>query len=194
MPSRFLPGLLFCALPLAAAPMSKIERERLVAHFEMTERWLTQELAGLSPEQIKFSPGEGQWSILDVLDHLTVAEPQYWQWMQEGMKEPATLTRGASPDEEFLWYGVDRTVRNRTAAAREPKGQLAGAAEGLRKFRTLRTAMLEYARSSGDDLRSHAVQKSKTDLYQWFLMISSHSQRHILQIQEIKAGPAFPKK
>ena len=25
------------------------------------------------------------------------------------------------------------------------------------------------------------------DVYQWFLMISTHSQRHILQIREIKA-------
>jgi hypothetical protein len=30
------------------------------------------------------------------------------------------------------------------------------------------------------------------DVYQWFLMISTHSQRHILQIREIKADPRFP--
>ncbi len=194
MPLRLLTCVLTCALGLGAAPMTKLERERLVAHFEMTERWLTQELAGLSPEQLKFRPGEGKWSILEVLDHLTVAEPQYWKWLQEGMKGPATLTRGGTPDEEFLWYGVDRTVRNKTAPAREPKGQIGDAAEGLRKFRQLRASMLEYARTTDDDLRSHAVQKSKTDLYQWFLMISTHSQRHLLQIQEVKASPGYPKK
>ena len=32
------------------------------------------------------------------------------------------------------------------------------------------------------------------DVYQWFLMISTHSQRHILQIREIKADPKFPGK
>jgi hypothetical protein len=30
------------------------------------------------------------------------------------------------------------------------------------------------------------------DVYQWFLMISTHSQRHILQIREIKADPKYP--
>jgi hypothetical protein len=30
------------------------------------------------------------------------------------------------------------------------------------------------------------------DVYQWFLMISSHSQRHILQIREIKADSKYP--
>ena len=54
--------------------------------------------------------------------------------------------------------------------------------------------MLQYARTTDDDLRSHAIQKSKTDMYQWFLMISTHSQRHILQIQEIKADAAYPRK
>jgi len=30
------------------------------------------------------------------------------------------------------------------------------------------------------------------DCYQWLLMISAHSQRHILQIREIKHSPGFP--
>ena len=67
-----------------AAPMTKIEREQLVAHLEMTERWLGLELRGLSEAQLKWRAGEGKWSILDVLDHLTVAEPQYWQWLGRG--------------------------------------------------------------------------------------------------------------
>jgi len=38
----------------------------------------------------------------------------------------------------------------------------------------------------------HALKKSKTDLYQWLLMISTHSQRHLVQIQEIKASQGYP--
>jgi hypothetical protein len=187
-------ALLLASVAASAAPMSKLEREQLVAHFEMTERWLVQELDGLSEAQLGFRAGEGKWSILDVVDHLTVAEPQYWQWLQDDMKLPGTLTRGADPDANFLWYGIDRTVRNKTSPAREPKGQLTNAVEGLARFRKLRAAMLQYARTTDDDLRSHAIQKSKTDMYQWFLMISTHSQRHILQIQEIKADAAYPRK
>ena len=43
-----------------------------------------------------------------------------------------------------------------------------------------------------DDLRSRRLLEGNMDVYQWFLMISSHSQRHILQIREIKAHPKFP--
>lgn len=182
------------SLGAGAEPMTKLERERLVAHLEMTNRWLGLELRGLSEAQLKWRVSEGKWSILDVLDHLTVAEPQYWQWLEEGMKEPASVARGQDADENFLWYGIDRTQRNKTAAAREPKGQLTNAAEGLAKFNKLRARMLDYARTTQDDLRTHTVQKSRTDLYQWLLMISTHSQRHLLQIQEIKASEGFPAK
>jgi len=57
----------------------------------------------------------------------------------------------------------------------------------------LRAKMLQYARSTGDDLRHHLVERQGCDAYQWFLLISTHSQRHILQIREIKASRNFPR-
>jgi hypothetical protein len=38
------------------------------------------------------------------------------------------------------------------------------------------------------------VRRQQCDAYQWALLISTHEQRHILQIREIKADPRFPKK
>jgi hypothetical protein len=54
--------------------------------------------------------------------------------------------------------------------------------------------MLEYARTTDDDLRGHVVEREQSDAYQWLLLISTHAQRHILQIREIKADPKFPKR
>jgi hypothetical protein len=54
--------------------------------------------------------------------------------------------------------------------------------------------MLDHARSTQDDLKTHTVQKSKTDLSQGLMMISTHWQRHLLQIQEIKASQGYPGK
>jgi hypothetical protein len=52
--------------------------------------------------------------------------------------------------------------------------------------------MLETARTSQEDYRGRALLGGNMDVYQWFLMISTHSQRHILQIREIKAHAAYP--
>jgi hypothetical protein len=54
--------------------------------------------------------------------------------------------------------------------------------------------MMQYAKSTDDDLRSRMLIDGNMDVYQWFLMISTHSQRHILQIREIKAHSGFPGK
>lgn len=43
--------------------------------------------------------------------------------------------------------------------------------------------MLQYAKQTQDDLRSRRLLEGNMDVYQWFLMISTHSQRHILQIR-----------
>jgi hypothetical protein len=42
-------------------------------------------------------------------------------------------------------------------------------------------------------LRGRNLVDGNMDVYQWFLMISSHAQRHILQIREIKAHAAYLK-
>jgi hypothetical protein len=37
------------------------------------------------------------------------------------------------------------------------------------------------------------VPRQGSDAYQWALLISTHEQRHILQIREIKRDPRFPR-
>jgi hypothetical protein len=95
-------------------------------------------------------------------------------------------------DAGILWYGIDRTNRNKTGEARVPKGRYSTIEASLGDFRKLRASMVAYAKNTDDDLRSRMLIDGNMDVYQWFLMISTHAQRHILQIREIKAHPGFP--
>jgi len=171
-----------------------MERQRLVAHLEMTESWLADEVSGLSPAQLQFRPAPGAWSIMEVVEHLVVAEPIYWQDLRRAMQAPPSSPRRSGTDADILWYGIDRTQRQKAVAAEEPKGQMRDLGAGLDAFRKLHAQMLRYARTTDDDLRSHVVEREGSDAYQWLLLISAHEQRHILQIREIKADPKFPRK
>jgi len=182
------------AAPLAAEPMTTGERQRLLAHLEMTESWLVSELEGLSVDQLRFRMTPESWTIMDVVEHLAIAEPQYWQRVQDSMKQPPAATKPEATDAGILWYGIDRTERARTGEARVPKGRWTEIAASLGEFRKLRATIREYARTTSDDLRSRRLLEGNMDVYQWCLMISAHSQRHILQIREIKAHPGFPRK
>ena len=178
---------------VSAEPMKAGDRQRLLAHLEMTESWLVSELSGLSQAQLTYKMTPDAWSIAEVTEHLAIAEPQYWQKVQDSMKQPATTEKLEATDASILWYGIDRTNRQKTGEARVPHGTFKTAADALAAFRKLRATMHEYAQSTSDDVRSRKLLEGNMDVYQWFLMISTHSQRHILQIREIKAHAGFPK-
>jgi hypothetical protein len=179
-------------LPAHAGPLTAGDRQRVVAHLEMTEAWLVSELAGLSKAQLTFRMTPDSWSIQDVVEHLAIAEPQYWQQMQDSLKQPIGY-KSESTDAAILWYGIDRTNRQKTGEARVPNGKYESAALSLADVRKLRATMTEFARNTQDDLRGRQLQGGNMDVYQWLLMISSHSQRHILQIREVKAHASYPR-
>ena len=181
------------ASPAAAGPLSDMDRQRLLAHLEMTETWLASELDGLTPGQLTFRMTPESWTITEVIEHLVLAEPQYWQRLQDSMKQPPASSKPEATDAGILWYGIDRTNRARTGEARVPKGKWDDVRASLGEFRKLRTTMRGYAKTTQDDLRSRALLEGNMDVYQWFLMISTHSQRHILQIREIKEHVKYPR-
>jgi hypothetical protein len=180
--------------PTPASPLSPLERQRLIAHLTMTESWLLEEVSELSQEQLRYRPAPGTWTILEVVDHLVVAEPIYWQDLQKAMKAPPASRRPSGTDAETLWYGIDRTQRQKAIAAEEPRGQLHDVRAGLDLLRKLHAEMMRYARTTDDDLRGHVVPREGCDAYQWMLLISTHEQRHVLQIREIKSDSKYPKK
>ncbi|HSB13516.1 MAG TPA: DinB family protein [Bryobacteraceae bacterium] len=182
-----------CAALAPAAMMTDLERQRLVAHLEMTGSWLGDEISGLSLAQLQFRPAPGSWSILEVLNHLVVSEPIYWRNFQDAMNAPPVNRGPSGSDDSVLWYGIDRTNRQKVAVGEDATGKLKEVKTGLAAFRKLRAEMLHYARTTKEDLRAHFVERERSDAYQWFLLISTHSQRHILQIREIKANLSFPR-
>jgi len=186
--------LLVAAGSALAAPMTRMERQRLVAHLEMTESWLVSEVSGLSAAQLHFRPAPGSWSVLEVVEHLVVCEPIYWKNLHDALQAPPSSAGKSGSDDSVLWYGIDRTWRQKAIAGEEAKGQLHDLATGMAAFHKLRAQMLEYAKTTQDDLRGHVVERERSDAYQWLLLISTHSQRHVLQIREIKADSKYPKR
>ena len=185
-------------LPTAAlaGPMTPGERQRLVAHLEMTESWLASELDGLSDAQLTFKMTPESWSIKDVAEHLAIAEPQYWTNLEASLQGA-----GEGRVEAGGHRRADALVRHRP---HEPPADRRGARAARPVSRAPRRRWRRSAscarrcsrrrRTSQEDFRGRAFMGGGQDVYQWFLMISTHSQRHILQIREIKAHPNYPKK
>jgi uncharacterized damage-inducible protein DinB len=193
---RMLPFLVLAmTLRLWAAPMTGMDREHLLVHFEMTGQMLAEQVRGLSPAQLEYKASPDRWSIREVVSHLAVAEPDYWRDLQKAVKGPADTKKSMATDADVLWYGIDRVVHQKTGGGHEKVDTYKDAGEALGKFQALRAVMVEYIKTTQDDLRAHSFgDKEVIDCWQWMLEISTHSERHIQQIREIKADPNFPKK
>ena len=199
--SRLGSALALCALvtvnaasPSYAEPMKEGDRQRLLAHLDMTGSWLADEVKGLSSAQLAFQMTPESWSIAQVVEHLAIAEPQYWDSVAKSLAQPPAKDAGSVTDADILWYGIDRTQRDRTGDARVPKGKFTSATESLAEFQKLRATIREFSKTTQADLRAHRLQGGNMQVYQWVLMISTHAERHILQIREIKAHPGYPKR
>jgi uncharacterized damage-inducible protein DinB len=179
---------------LRSTGLTPLERSRLVAHLEMTGSWLIDEVSNLSPEQLAFRPSSAAWSIMEVLEHLIVVGPIYWNDLQQALQGRPSKRLLTAGDADILWYGIDRTRRETAIPSEKPPGRLRDIRTALEAYRKQHAQLLDYARTTKDDLRSHVVDRQRCDAYQWALLISTHEQRHVLQIREIRAHPSFPTK
>ncbi|HET9363246.1 MAG TPA: DinB family protein, partial [Vicinamibacterales bacterium] len=131
----------------AAAPLTPLERQRLLAHMEMTESWLIDEVSGLMPAQLSFRRNANAWTILEVLDHLVVVGPIYWRDLQNA--RPVSADRaGSMSDIDVLWYGIDRTNKETALRTEEPTRQLKDVGTALAAYRRQHAELVRYIRDS----------------------------------------------
>jgi hypothetical protein len=197
---RLLPIFLIVLQVFAVAKNTRMtdeDREHLLVHFQMTGSMLNEEVRGLSPAQLEFRPGPDRWSIRECVSHLAVAEPDYWRELKDAVKAAPDMKgkKSSNTDADIMWYGIDRVVHTKTGGGHEKVDTYKDIGAAMAKFQVLRATMIEYIKTTNDDLRAHSFGKTEPiDSWQWMLEISTHSERHIQQIREIKADPNFPKK
>jgi hypothetical protein len=180
--------------PPASAQMTPLERQRLLAHFDMTTSWLIDEVSNLSQAQLEFRRAPGTWTVMEVVEHLVMVGQIYWDDLRRSVQAPPGARASSNRDVDILWYGIDRTNREIALVSETPKGQLRDLRTALDEYRKQHARFVDYFKTTKDDLRSRYVERQGSDAYQWSLLISTHVQRHILQIREIKADTKFPRK
>lgn len=198
-PSLLILSIALLTAPLFAAPMTPTDREHLLVHMEMTTQMVAEQVRGLSPAQLEYKASPDRWSIREVVSHLAVAEPDYWRELQQAVKAAPNMKdkKSAATDADIMWYGIDRVVHTKTGGGHEKVETYKDLNEALGKFQALRATMIDYIKTTNDDLRAHSFGEGGPeviDSWQWMLEISTHAERHIQQIREIKNDPNFPKK
>jgi uncharacterized damage-inducible protein DinB len=193
------------ALACAASPaftetITKEERERGVSELQATRKLFLDSVAGLSEAQWNFKPAPEVWSVAEVAEHIAVSEDLIFGLITEkimkGPAEPEKKAEVEGKDAIILEKVVDRSQKVQAPEMLRPTHRWQSQRALLDHFKESRERTIAYVESTQDDLRSHFGDHPllKTmDGYQWLLLLSSHSHRHTLQIEEVKSNPNFPK-
>lgn len=179
--------------------MEEQERVLIVEQLTGSREKLLGLVEGLTAEQWGYRTGEGRWSINECLEHVTRVENRMLGIITtkvvEGAPEPAKPeVRGK--DEVVKKLVLDRSTARQAPEPARPTGLLADT-QLLEEFGKTRQRTIDFVTTTDSDLRSYFyphMALGELDCYQWLLVLSLHGSRHALQIEEVKASPAFPGK
>ena len=181
--------------------MSAEDRAKVIKLLKDSHQQTLDLMAGLTEEQLKFKPAPEKWSVLEVAEHISLAEGLLFNAVEGALAakenpEWETKTKGKT---EFL----ERVMvnRDRKATAPEsivPSGKLTRD-EVIAKLKESRAKTLKFAEETKLPLKAHTLDHpfpvfNTLNAYQWLIYIPLHNIRHNKQIEEVKSDPNFPKK
>lgn len=173
--------------PVPAAPA---EKEMLLALLHESREKFLHSFAGLSDEQSR-RKNEGSWSVLDTVEHLTVAEKTMARLITTARRPKSAGT----PNREDLFLRVltDRSRKLESPEAARPTGRFANLAEAAAQFSSAREQALQFVCNTEEDLRATEVTHphpaaGTVSTYEMLILMAKHAERHALQIEEIKGS------
>lgn len=174
------------------------DREFLIGQLEDSSAKFLAAIDGLPPERWNHKPDADTWSVQENADHVVVVERRLRSLIRKLLAEPAAPEKAAAAagkEKVLLRAVLDRSRRVKVPEPMEPTGQSATPEQIATLFREVRAATIDYVRNSPDPVRHHFAPHfvlGDLDGAQWLLMISLHTARHVLQIEEVKASEGYP--
>ena len=175
------------------------ERLRVVQLLQQTRDDFFAAVEPVTDSQWAFRPGSDRWSIGLIAEHLGLVERRLFGQVERALEEEAnpdwqTATAGKEGLIETML--LDRGTPRDAPKTVVPTGTMERDA-ALRIYRERRARSLAFAETTAEPLKAHTRDHHRPVLgtlnaYQWLLYIPLHNQRHIQQIEEIKAAPGYP--
>lgn len=176
--------------------MTESERAVVMAELAAGAGALLPLVTDLSPAQAAFRQTAESWSILEVLEHVAVAERGMLWLIRHGTREAGRQASEPAQDPRWLASAKNRARKFQAPDPARPSGRFSTLEQARQYFEESRRRTLEFVGQCPDDLRAlftvHPV-AGPIDCHQCLLLLAAHPSRHAQQIREIRAHPEFPK-
>jgi hypothetical protein len=181
--------------------LTQAELDRALLYLEQARNGALGAIRSISEAQWAFTPGEGRWSVAEIVEHvITVLEIVLGPVREKLEAAPAAapIADYQKIDDIVIYRFPNRLTK--FPSPRQPEGGLALAAarERLAADFARLTTHLETP-----DLRGHSIESAPLkagtngeyvlmDGYHWILAAAAHTERHTKQVLETIAAPGFP--
>ncbi|MBV9963405.1 MAG: DinB family protein [Parafilimonas sp.] len=177
--------------------LTDAERKFAVDHLNKTRADLIASVQGLSDAQLNYKTAPDRWSVLECVQHITLASQGLFGFVKQTAQTPNDSNfKSQVTDSGFIAGVEDRSQKFQAPEPFKPvHSPYKNLDETLKAFNAGRDSLINYVQTTNDDLRNHIAQMpfGKVDAYQLILLISAHTNRHMQQLNEVKADPNFPK-
>jgi hypothetical protein len=197
---RTLSALLLCAASGFAGEgaMNPAERAYLLDVLGSTQKAMIASIQGLSDAQWRFKPAPEVWSVQECAEHIILSEDFIRESALKVAQTPAVArpaTSTAEQDRKLFESIQDRSKKANAPEPIRPGAKFATPADAVKEFTARRAKTIEYVKTTNDELRTHVTPTpiGQADVYQFLLLLASHSARHTAQIKEVQANAAYPK-
>ncbi len=173
------------------------ERSELVAYLRQTQHKLNANAPAAFVEQREFRPTPESWSVQEIVEHLAMTEQRFQQIVQHCLSRTIAKEDLSNPIYEneqvkrIIW---SRKTKITAPEAISPTGKLT-ITEGLALFNQYRDENIAFVESTEVDLHAFYWKHpfiGWVDIYQVFMFIGAHLERHLKQIEELREDVFYP--
>lgn len=174
------------------------ERTLVVEMLEANSKRFLADILNVSEAQWNYKPSPDSWSVAEVSEHITLSDGLLLSVVQRSLKAPAdSIKANALLGKEQLVIDKlkDRTYKAQAPESLKPLHRFATRQELIEAFKQTREKTAYYVKTTNDSLKDHVVPHplfGDLTAYQWLVMIPAHANRHVDQLDEVKALKSFP--
>jgi DinB superfamily len=185
-------------------PSSKVpvwtedDRKFLLDNLVRSRQEIIEETRNLTKEQWNFKESPDRWNINQIVEHIALWELLFMREVSRALaREPDPAFAHYAPDSVFL----DDPKGLKQNNAREytkpfsfavPLGNNEGK-NNVIWLTTMRNESIEYLKKENKNIRLQYDYGSGVNVHQYYIMIFSHTDRHLRQLRKVKTHPNYPK-
>ena len=197
---RTLALLAMTLAPCFPEALTQGERDRAMSELHAARKMFLDSIEGLTQAQWNFKPSPDPWSIREIAEHITLSEDSLFDLLTKKIlqlpAQPEKRGQTKPNDEQIITSALDRGKKAKAPEFLQPAGRWHDRKSLIEHFKRSRDRTITYARTTEDDLRAHFMARpagGDLDGYQFLLLIAAHCERHVAQINEVRASANYPK-